>query len=103
MASLQNITRLFGYFPTQIDPRSHFILWREMFQAARFPPMEKLHLAGRQKSVHVVQNQFCHLLIHMPMDQIGWLQFKAPPAGQDMLHAVSTEKRSIETSAEQMH
>ena len=28
------------------------------------------------------------------MDQIGWLQL--PPAGQDMLHAVSTEKRSIE-------
>ena len=67
---------------------------RQRFQAARFPPMEKLHLAGRQKSVHVVQNQFCHLLIHMPMDQIGWLQL--PPAGQDMLHAVSTEKRSIE-------
>ena len=54
-------------FSTQIVPRSHFILWRQRFQAARFPPMEKLHLAGRQKSVHVVQNQFCHLLIHMPM------------------------------------
>ena len=94
MASLQNITRLFGFSQPNRRKKPFYILWRQRFQAARFPPMEKLHLAGRQKSVHVVQNQFCHLLIHMPMDQIGWLQL--PPAGQDMLHAVSTEKRSIE-------